>query len=829
MRGPPRQSSRSSSIRTAVAARMAAQLAMPPDRAESDLTATLSPSWGSGLCTEVAFLWAVGDRCAASLTPEVLMTHPHDPHDVAGTRRDEPRPGRGAPGPAAVPAQTHRDPIGGSPAGPAATYRDGPAAGGTAGLPVLPADVAARYRPVRLLARQGAEADVFLVTDEAGAEWVLKVYRRDIAPDPEVWAALKRTRSRHLVSVRETGSTGDGRKFEIMEFLGGGDLRDVNGHRALDPATLTDVVAQLADGLAALHAVHIIHRDLKPENVLVRQTRPMELVLTDFGLSRRLDHTSVYSTAARTLLYTAPETFSNHLSPARDWWSLGMIVRELATGERPFVGWAEEVIMTHLITRPIDLSGVADPRIALLCRGLLVRDHQQRWVAEQVRQWLAGGSPPVPEDVPPPAPTTGAIKPLALWGTAHPDPVVLAAALEARWADAARTFFALPNSERWKALKDWLARFDDTLFYRGEDRQDLCDELDASPWPPDAKLTRLLTLLDPARPPSYRGVRLSSNDLATVTTRAANDDEECLRVVDDLWTEHLLPVLAQRLGGGDLAVIDSRWRARQAAYERASAEVVRDHPGLQETLGDAVTRRQARAATLNMAAVGGVVEGALDDLVHQLQRQLPRRIDWFDHLVAWRGGDPARSLAVFAAASAAQAQAQRMVRDEQAAHAAQQNRQMLWDRKEAGRIAGRGTALGHAAGGAAVLFVLWFVFLVLGGAPAAGGALLVFLIQAGIEIGLASGMGSDYHPQYSLLRGLGRTSSRVGDSLRDRPGIGCLGIIAVLVGLPYLTQALPWTVPLLVLIVHIGWAVHRQSRWKQFHEHERRTALGGAW
>lgn len=75
------------------------------------------------------------------------------PHDVAGTRRDEPRPGHGTPGAAAVPAQTRRDPAGGPPAGPAATYRDGPAADGIAGLPALPPDVAARYRPVRLLAR----------------------------------------------------------------------------------------------------------------------------------------------------------------------------------------------------------------------------------------------------------------------------------------------------------------------------------------------------------------------------------------------------------------------------------------------------------------------------------------------------------------------------------------------------------------------------------------------------------------------------------------------------------------------------------------------------
>ena len=104
----------------------------------------------------------------------------------------------------------------------------------------------------------------------------------------------------------------------------------------------------------------------------------------------------------------------------------------------------------------------------------------------------------------------------------------------------------------------------------------------------------------------------------------------------------------------------------------------------------------------------------------------------------------------------------------------------------------------------------------------------MLLVQAGIELGLANGMGSDYHPQFSLLRGAGRASSRVGDSLRYRPGVGCLGIVAVLIGLPFLTRALPWVVPVLVLIFHIGWAVQRWNSWKEFHEHERRTVLGEA-
>jgi hypothetical protein len=654
---------------------------------------------------------------------------------------------------------------------------------------------------------------------------VLKAYRRDIAPDPHVWAALAHARSGHLVSVRETGTTLDGRKFEVMEYLEGGDLRRVAGRGAADPATVPEIVSQLADGLAALHAVQIIHRDLKPENVLVRRTWPLELVLTDFGLARRLDQTSAFSTAARTLLYTAPETFAGHISPARDWWSLGMIVRELVTGERPFAGWNEEVIVAHLMTRPIDLSGVTDPRLALLCRGLLVRDPQDRWGAPQVRQWLDGGTPPVAEDRPAVPDVAGGRKPLVFHGS-HPDPVALAAVLEEHWDEAARTFFALPNSARWNGLKDRLGQFDDTSFYSGEDRQDLCDELDAGPWSPDVKLVRLLSLLGRDRPPSYRGVALRPEDLAGVAARTVGGDDDTARVVEELWDQRLLPVLAQRSGAEQLAGINDRWRAARAGYERAAAEAAARHPYLRPWLDEPQARTLALAGTLTAAATGREAARRVDEAVRQLAGGLPRRIEWLDDLLAWRGDDPARSLAVLAVVPAATAQAEQMVREEEQQHQRALARRHEWDTKEADRIAGRGAAIGYALGGGGVLFGVWLLFLFVGGGAAGGGAVVAWMVQTGLEIALAYGMGRDYHPEFSLLRGSGRAAGGIGDFLRDRRAMGCLGIVAALFVLPFLTRALPWLVPLLAVVGHVGWAVKRWNDWQQAHREQERAVLG---
>ena len=755
------------------------------------------------------------------------------PRDVAGTRRDSPLPAGATRHDLAVPAQTRRDEPGGPPDGPAATRRDGGGAGGVPGVPPLPPDVAGRYRVVEMLARQGAEADVYLVVGQYGAgqygagqdaaQAVLKVYRREVEPDAEVWAALPRARSRHLVVVHETGTTLDGRKFEIMEHLGGGDLRGVAARGPLDGAALRGVVEQLTDGLSALHALQIVHRDLKPENVLLRAGYSLELVLTDFGLSRRLDQTSAYSTAARTLLYTAPETFSGHVSPARDWWSLGMIVRELATGKRPFPGWTEAVIMNHLITRPIDLSEVTDPRVALLCRGLLVRDHGDRWGAAQVRDWLAGGAPPVVDDRPVPA--GPGPRPIRVFGAEPADPPALAATLEQHWEDAARTFFALRESERWRALKGWLGRFDDTDFYAGEDRQDLCDRLDGGAWLPDVKLVQLLTLLDPARPPRFRGVPLRPADLPGLAVRAANGDAEATRTVADLWQTALLPMLAHRSGAAELAGIDARWRSGFSAYERAVADAVQFVPHLGVPLAEPAVRTQGLAATLRLAASGADAGQALLAAVHEQAGRLPRPVEWFHRLVTGLDGDPARSLAVLAALPVARAEAEQQVRAEQQEQARLHARRQQWEQMEADRLAGRGGAIGYALGGAAVLLGIWFVFLFVAGGRSADAVLLVLSLQTVVEIGLAVLTGRDYHPRFSLLRGTGRAAGGVGGSLRSRPAVGCLGIVVLLFGLPYFTYYYPWVVPALAAVVHVGWAVHRGNAWSQDHDRRRLEVL----
>ncbi|GAA2723461.1 serine/threonine-protein kinase [Actinocorallia aurantiaca] len=278
---------------------------------------------------------------------------------------------------------------------PGVTSRDAPGAQQAGGdsLVRLPGVLGSRFAVEGELPVQGAESDLLLVREHSGGaeRYVVKIYRRGYSADREVWEVLPRLTSRHVVRVLETGHA-DGRDYEILEYLPEGNLRDLSRRRQVDP---TAAVAQLAEGLRTLHDAGIVHRDLKPENVLVRGS---ELVITDFGLSRVLEQSVVFASSSRTLAYAAPESLSGQVSPARDWWSLGMIARELITGRKPFDGLSETVVVDHLATRAIENDDVRDPHLRLLCRGLLTRDPRRRWGHPQIAEWLRGGAPDVQEE-----------------------------------------------------------------------------------------------------------------------------------------------------------------------------------------------------------------------------------------------------------------------------------------------------------------------------------------------------------------------------------------------------------------------------------------------
>jgi serine/threonine protein kinase/tetratricopeptide (TPR) repeat protein len=211
--------------------------------------------------------------------------------------------------------------------------------------------------------------------------------------------------------------------FLTMELLSGETLSErlVRGRPEL--AETLDLLKQIAAGLDAAHAVGIVHRDFKCSNVmLVPSSRGgVRAVITDFGLARTSgdgedagisisDTGDVVGTPA----YMAPEQVEGKpVTAAADLYSLGIVIYEMVTGQRPFTGGsAMSVALKRLQAPPAPPTTLVpdlDPRWERAILRCLEREPERRFArALDIVAVLEGRDPEVqaPVSVPPPAPPT---------------------------------------------------------------------------------------------------------------------------------------------------------------------------------------------------------------------------------------------------------------------------------------------------------------------------------------------------------------------------------------------------------------------------------------
>ncbi|MBL4845226.1 MAG: serine/threonine protein kinase [Planctomycetes bacterium] len=190
---------------------------------------------------------------------------------------------------------------------------------------------------------KGASGAVYLVEHlESGEYRALKAIP---TPDEEARACFEREVKSQMgagghPNVAECFEAGEweGHVYLVMEHLPGGSLRELVRQRgALVGHEAAEVVALLADGLAAVHAVGILHRDLKPANVMFDAVGVPKLV--DFGLARACDAQSQTDALQGTPAYMAPEqtrTAQGTLSEQTDVYGLGGVLYSALTGDLPY-------------------------------------------------------------------------------------------------------------------------------------------------------------------------------------------------------------------------------------------------------------------------------------------------------------------------------------------------------------------------------------------------------------------------------------------------------------------------------------------------------------
>jgi len=128
--------------------------------------------------------------------------------------------------------------------------------------------------------------------------------------------------------------------YIVLELLEGENLfENIVKRRVYTEKDAANVVRQVARACGYMHDRGIIHRDLKPENLVYLDKAHEQICVTDFGLSKFMDHTqSQTKTACGTPAFVAPEVLRQELYGTEvDMWSLGTILYIMLCGYPPFV------------------------------------------------------------------------------------------------------------------------------------------------------------------------------------------------------------------------------------------------------------------------------------------------------------------------------------------------------------------------------------------------------------------------------------------------------------------------------------------------------------
>jgi hypothetical protein len=252
---------------------------------------------------------------------------------------------------------------------------------------------------------------VYEALDELDRLVAVKVLKPQLAADPSERSRFERearkaaaVRHDHIVTVYRVGQTeGKTLPYLVMEYQPGETLAArLRRQGVLPPREAAELVRQAALGLAAAHARGLVHRDVKPSNILLAAVDGRAKI-TDFGLARATAAGAAASQSGAvvgTPAYMSPEqiTAPGKVDGRSDVYSLGVVLYEALTGERPFRGVAHLVLgqVVHDEPRPPRKLNDAVPRdLETIALKAMAKEPEGRYatagaLAGDLRRYLSG-------------------------------------------------------------------------------------------------------------------------------------------------------------------------------------------------------------------------------------------------------------------------------------------------------------------------------------------------------------------------------------------------------------------------------------------------------
>ena len=245
----------------------------------------------------------------------------------------------------------------------------------------LTAALADRYRIERELGA-GGMATVYLAHDlRHEREVAIKVLHPDLgaALGAERFLTEIKTTAKlqhpHILPLLDSGEA-DGLLFYVMPYVRGETLRDrLTRETQLPVNDALRIAREVADALAAAHALGVIHRDIKPENILLQGEHAL---VADFGIAlavqqaggARMTQTGL---SLGTPQYMAPEQAMGDktVDVRADVYALGAVTYEMLTGEPPHTGANAQAIVAKLLTEAVRPVSVLRPAVPAFVDGAL--------------------------------------------------------------------------------------------------------------------------------------------------------------------------------------------------------------------------------------------------------------------------------------------------------------------------------------------------------------------------------------------------------------------------------------------------------------------------